>query len=496
MSATIPYRLANGPGNLPDADKFMANYDWLTSLLFGSFIFNGGLENWNLATTFSSPAAAAALADYWVALNSGTSSPTFSIARESSTIDSGTYSAKINITVAGSSDSIIGMSQALISASRFQSLTVLFGMKIKTSTTNKVRLKIYDGTTTAYSSYHDGDGSWQLLQVPLTVSATATSITVYLEVTGNFTGSVYADSGYFYSVPASMNTAAREQLGFSTLVDPPQIAGLNKYRRPRLVWVSVTTVDVEDGIYDGTANNVYILFPDGDLRAALDTTHYRFDITRNAALTGTKQSGLRTSLSEATNTWYALYAVKTDDGQWVTVGDTTLPLRANFSTLNTNFGTNAWIYLGLIRNGDNAGATGDILNFVQSGNETLFQNATNNTATGFAGGGLRLATTAGATSLTYTYSAGTGTTNIPGNVGHCNFMCCFATVTGKLAYNSGGTILYSMAGAASAIGQILVRAPAAGGIQLQNGPSSSIAYTIQLLGFTDSALGVGANPLL
>lgn len=198
------------------------------------------------------------------------------------------------------------------------------------------------------------------------------------------------------------------------------IANLFGYRRPNLVYSSATAVNVENNT--GTSNQTTIVFPDGTIRSVTEdvsSTHkYRqFLITATAEfITGTEDSGLYSGLSETTNTWYAIYAVKSqiNTANFVLVGTTTLPLQANFATLNTNLGTNSWVYLGMIRNGDNSGATGDILSFVQSGNETAFRNAcTGNDGTLF---GTRLATTAGATSVTYTYAAGTGATDIPNHI--------------------------------------------------------------------------------
>lgn len=272
-----------------------------------------------------------------------------------------------------------------------------------------------------------------------------------------------------------------------------QAAPLWGYRRPRLLWVSVTTVDAEGGTYDGTSTNYSVLFPDGSVRTVTSSTMYRFDITRNAALSGTKQSGLRSGLSEATNTWYALYAVKaTDSTDWVLVGDTVLPLAANYSTLNSNFAADGWVFLGLIRNGDNAGATGDILAFTQTGDYTVFTNTTNSTASGSAGHGTRLASTAGATTLTYSYSAGTGATNIPSNIGIARFLCCWDATTGKRILNAAGAFQYHIGGMPTAgVGQWSEYIPATDGVQLQNGPGSSMAYTIQLAGFWDNVLGLG-----
>src|SRR5688572_15084278 len=97
----LPYLLANGVGNWPDADKFNADFLWLFSMSRGTQIQNGGQEDWNTATSFTNPANGASLSDAWSLEKGGTSSATANISRDSSTIDSGTYSMKKDITVAG-----------------------------------------------------------------------------------------------------------------------------------------------------------------------------------------------------------------------------------------------------------------------------------------------------------------------------------------------------------------------------------------------------------
>jgi len=214
MSLSIPYRLANGPGNPPDAAKFMANYDWLTALIGGNFLVNGGFENWAAGTSFTNPANATVIADSWAIVKSGTSLSTTDVTRDSGTIDSGTYSAKFNITAGGSSNSIVGMSQTIVNASQYASQSMIFGLKVKCGTASKARLKFYDGTTTSYSSYHTGGGTFELLTVSVVMAASPSVLTVSLEITSDFTGAVYADSGFVYVIPPNMTSTAQAALAF------------------------------------------------------------------------------------------------------------------------------------------------------------------------------------------------------------------------------------------------------------------------------------------
>jgi|WetSurMetagenome_2_1015567.scaffolds.fasta_scaffold58262_3 hypothetical protein len=270
-------------------------------------------------------------------------------------------------------------------------------------------------------------------------------------------------------------------------------ANLFSYRRPNLRYGSTTTVDIEN--IPVNSGQRTILFPDGDYRIDSTSSHITFDITRNAVLNGSNQSGLRTSLSEATNTWYAIYAVKEQNASgFVLVGDTLLPVIGNLASLNTNFGTNSWVYLGLIRNGDNNAATGDILRFCQNGNFTVLSNRPG----GGAAPGTVLASTAGATSITYTYSAGTGTTNIPDNIGIMKWYAgSGGTTTTEIALatqTSTNSLLsrFSYLANNTSIAQAIT--PAVDGAYASVNVSCPI--TIYLSGFFDNALGVGSNPLV
>lgn len=269
---------------------------------------------------------------------------------------------------------------------------------------------------------------------------------------------------------------------------------LNGYRRPNLRFASITTVSVEQGL-DGTSGDVPILFPDGTVRTETSTTRTTFNITRNAVLlTSGAQSGLRTSLSEATNTWYALYAAKVTDSStlWCTVGDTTLPTQANYATLNSRYGTSGWVYLGLIRNGNNSGATGDICDFQQCGAYTTF----NNSASGTQGTcmGITLAN-ASSTSITYSYTAGTGTTDIPSNISHALYQCLTGGPTAGNSVtltDSSATITYFSGLAARISGQVLVSASL--GAKITAG--SGVGMDLYLAGFLDGVLGTGSNTII
>lgn len=268
------------------------------------------------------------------------------------------------------------------------------------------------------------------------------------------------------------------------------------WRRPILQPASATTVSVQSGL-DGTSGNIPILFPDGSVRTETSTTRTTFNITRNAVLvTSGAQSGLTGATSEANNTWYALYAVKVTDSStlWVTVGSTVFPSQANYATLNTAYGTSGWVYLGAIRNGDNSATAGDILSFRMAGNFTQFYN----TATGnaFVGPGIRIATTASATSLTYSYTVGTGAAEIPDNIRHLLIRYAKGgggAGDGQVDYGAATSILWISDNTVKEADQLWTAY--GNDIRVVSG-ASSVGMDIFLNGFVDMVLGVGSNPLL
>ena len=285
------------------------------------------------------------------------------------------------------------------------------------------------------------------------------------------------------------------------------------YRRPNLVFSSTTQVNAQNNT--GTANQTSILFPDGALYSVTEgtPTYYRaFKTGQNANWTSTTQpqGGLRTG-SAAANTWYAIYAVKCTGvgftSNFVLVGDTVLPTQGNFATLNSNFGTNGWAYLGLVRYGDNGGTTTSILSFVQSGSRTSFFNVLSSSYTfAFNAPGTLLSAQNGSTNYSqYTYSAGTGTTNIPNNIS-------LAIVTvGSSAGGSGimeltvpttnggsGGPLY-LVGQQSSFPNFVASSPllpVTNGFLWQSSGGSAAQTYISLSGFIDDVLTQGESPQL
>lgn len=292
-----------------------------------------------------------------------------------------------------------------------------------------------------------------------------------------------------------------------TTVDSTLVPNYGRYRRPNLQWQSISQTNVEDQIVTGVAGDCTILFSDGKLITVNSTLQTRFDITRNAVLSGVKQSGLRTG-SEAANTNYALYAVRAtdNDSTWVTVGDVVFPVNSSITTLNTNFGTNKWCYIGWIRNGNNSSQTTDIVKFTMCGNVTYFYES--NTANiGRNLYGIKYAATASATQLTYTSTFGSGVTDLPPNIGHAywNFGSNqnlagssreFMIGDTQLNVASGTSPMYFSfsAGNVCTVGSAWI--PAGQGASCGNSGGAVPAMSIYLAGTVDNALGIGSNPLV
>lgn len=222
---SVPNRLANGAGNWPDADKYMQNWDFVEAIAKGNYLSNPGLETWGATTSFSSPASGTLVAPGWVCDKAGTSAPTFTVSQEGTTKDSGSYAGRVFISGAGSADSEIKLKQSIASPVRFGGETMLFGMKVRLATGTKVRLSITDGSTTNYSDYHTGDGTFQKLYVSIAMQSVPTELTVRLEIDpADFSDTVYFDSGYLYRIPSQSDATTKAALAFIPIDDVPAAA--------------------------------------------------------------------------------------------------------------------------------------------------------------------------------------------------------------------------------------------------------------------------------
>ena len=111
--------------------------------------------------------------------------------------------------------------------------------------------------------------------------------------------------------------------------------------------------------------------------------------------------------------------------------------------------------------------------------------------------GWLLMTSAGATSLGYSYNVGFSSAAIPGNFSYLEYEGCWAgsgSSSANSIQGSGGNILIRVDPAVGATtGAARTTHVASDGITITGGASQAMDLYIQ--GWVDNALGVGSNPL-
>jgi len=496
----LPEEIINGPGSWPDADRYMRNWHYAQIMASENLLKNSCFDDWSGDTSYANPVNNQGLCLPWFVERGGTSGATLTASLDTTNLKPpSSLAMRFNLSVAGSADSFTRLAQICdLSNARIGGLySIAFGAHVKCSTPAKVRLSCTDGASTNYSQYHTGGGQYEKLTGIIQVAYHASNrLTFKIEVTSDFTGDVYMDRCFIYLVPTNIPTLAlqsldhRQELSHTLSLYGPSLRQSQKYKRPELTWIDVATVDVVNNTEN--ANETVIIFPDGDVRAVVENTaltnqYRRFIITAVGTLTGTHDSGLRSGLVEAANTWYAIYAVKAKDtrDKFVLVGDTTLPLRANFATLNTAYGKDSWVYLGMIRNGDNNAVASDILAFNQSDSLVRF---TNNQAGSIPG--LRLANGAAVALLTYTFAAGTGAAQIPNHLQQVfwNAQCgAAATVRFQMMNATTGRIYIQMP-TNSQIAQAEVLSDAVSGLRATSSAAVNTTWNISISGYLDCVL--------
>jgi len=317
--------------------------------------------------------------------------------------------------------------------------------------------------------------------------------TIYTEFNGNIE-SVNIKAGAVATSDIADLAVTAGKLDASITSTFTYVRSMSQYKKPELTFVGVSDVEIVGNT--ATQYQTCITFPD-ELRCVTENTgsatkYRRFTITAACTfLSGTEDSGL-SGAAEASNAWYALYAVKSvvDTSKYVVCGTTNAPTQANSANLAAMFGgANGYSYLGTIRNGDAAGAVSDILDFAQAGSLTFFKNTNNGGSPSLTGTGIRMADTGGATTLTYAYAVGMGAAQTPGNIPQVLWSIAAGSVSGGLVVqDSGGARTYSQQNASSAASLRMLWMGATEGVKTSNGPVSSISYDFMLAGFNDAAL--------
>lgn len=122
---------------------------------FGDWLLDGHFEEW----------ASSSSATYWTA--SGTT-----LERTSNTLYGGTYAMGLKTDTGYVGQSSANNKDLL----QLGGTTPHFYARVTASTASQVRLAIYDGTTTTYSSYHTGGGAAEWLDVSATIADNPTDV--------------------------------------------------------------------------------------------------------------------------------------------------------------------------------------------------------------------------------------------------------------------------------------------------------------------------------
>ncbi len=174
----VPDRLGAGTsGQYLKTKGLLANPEWddiSSDFNPTNLIRNGSVEVWS--------GGAALAPDYWTLTGAAAT-----VAREAAIIKHGLYSAKV--TRAGTDCHLSRNCYVDMGSTYIQSRTFTFGAWVYASVASRVRLRVYDGVTTYYSSYHTGGSTWEFLTVTVTAGAAVVAFTVGLAVdTGNTSG--------------------------------------------------------------------------------------------------------------------------------------------------------------------------------------------------------------------------------------------------------------------------------------------------------------------
>jgi hypothetical protein len=138
---------------------------------------------------------------------------------------------------------------------------------------------------------------------------------------------------------------------------------ISRYKKPVIEYASTTRINIQSNT--GTSSETLLALP-GRMLAVTESTgtsaKFRSAVITNTANgylsshTGNARGGKRDGLSLTSDTWYPVYAVRVRYGNdagnnFIMVFDDNMPTQGNEATLNLRYGTNEWVYLGLVRYG-------------------------------------------------------------------------------------------------------------------------------------------------
>jgi hypothetical protein len=141
-----------------------------------NLVDNGGFEVWQRGTTFSSPASNVFTADRWKMLENG--APTFTITQESTTIDSGVFSLKLNTTAVGGATQL-AIRQVLENGQSYTGRPLSFSCRVKCSAIGICTIAIADDNGPTVSTANVST-NWETLTVKLINTTVSSTLNVYV----------------------------------------------------------------------------------------------------------------------------------------------------------------------------------------------------------------------------------------------------------------------------------------------------------------------------
>ena len=183
MSDDAKAALTFSPLNDPVAD--------FTNKNMRNILVNGGFNIWKRgAGPFASPAIGVFHADKWLMDNSGAA--TFTVTKETTTIDSGLNSLKLDITVLGGATTCV-IKQNVENFEEYRGKILTVTVRVH-SVVAGAKLQMSEGFTNFASANHTGSG-WETLTVTGLINASASILTLFIGYIGNLVVStVYVDS--------------------------------------------------------------------------------------------------------------------------------------------------------------------------------------------------------------------------------------------------------------------------------------------------------------
>lgn len=167
---------------------------------FFNMVQNGSFENWEHGIT--------TVPDNWTLAGSGAT-----FIRETSTIKHGLYSGKL--TRVGNDCNISQNVYNNYGRSYLNSRVMILGAWVYCAVASVARLRINDGTTTTFSSYHPGTSAWAFLTVTVTTGVSISALNVGLQVdttnaSAYIDGAILVEGGTLYGY--SQNTPPFNEL--------------------------------------------------------------------------------------------------------------------------------------------------------------------------------------------------------------------------------------------------------------------------------------------